>query len=55
MYIAFYRHLVAAIDIEPGDILIEEQPLMITTHWESDQMKCAKCCEDSFVMCKLVS
>ncbi|KAM7345963.1 SET and MYND domain containing, arthropod-specific, member 7 [Cochliomyia hominivorax] len=46
------RHLIAAIDIEPGDILVEEQPLLVTTHWECDQLKCAKCCEDSFVICK---
>ncbi|XP_013099943.2 SET domain-containing protein SmydA-8 [Stomoxys calcitrans] len=48
----FGRHLKAAIDIEAGDVLIEESPLLVTTHWECEQMKCAKCCEDSFVMCK---
>ncbi|XP_005188643.1 SET domain-containing protein SmydA-8 isoform X1 [Musca domestica] len=48
----FGRHLKAAIDVEAGDVLIEESPLLVTTHWECEQMKCAKCCEDSFVICK---
>ncbi|KAI8039650.1 hypothetical protein M5D96_007070 [Drosophila gunungcola] len=46
------RHLVAAINIEPGDTLLEERPLLVAPHWECHQLKCAQCLQESYVMCR---
>ncbi|EDW74550.1 uncharacterized protein Dwil_GK21977 [Drosophila willistoni] len=48
----FGRHLVAQLDIEAGDTLVEERPLLVAPHWECGQMKCAKCLQESYVMCR---
>ncbi|XP_004517860.1 uncharacterized protein LOC101458132 [Ceratitis capitata] len=46
------RQLVATADLLPGDVILEEQPLLVAPHWECEQMKCSQCMLDSFVMCK---
>ncbi|XP_017078482.1 SET domain-containing protein SmydA-8 [Drosophila eugracilis] len=46
------RHLVAAINIEPGDTILEERPLLVAPHWECHQLKCAQCLQESYVMCR---
>ncbi|EDV37404.1 uncharacterized protein Dana_GF11432 [Drosophila ananassae] len=46
------RHLVAGMNIEPGDTLLEERPLLVTPHWECGQLKCAQCFQESYVICR---
>ncbi|XP_054737026.1 uncharacterized protein LOC129243766 isoform X1 [Anastrepha obliqua] len=46
------RQLVATSDLSPGDVILEEQPLLVAPHWECEQMKCSQCMQASFVMCK---
>ncbi|XP_016996758.2 SET domain-containing protein SmydA-8 [Drosophila takahashii] len=46
------RHLVAGINIEPGDTVLEERPLLVAPHWECHQLKCAQCLQESYVMCR---
>ncbi|XP_016928682.2 SET domain-containing protein SmydA-8 [Drosophila suzukii] len=46
------RHLVAGINIEPGDTILEERPLLVAPHWECHQLKCAQCLQESYVMCR---
>ncbi|XP_055840242.1 SET domain-containing protein SmydA-8 [Episyrphus balteatus] len=44
--------LKAIIDITPGDVILEEQAILMSPQWESDQMKCSNCLKSSFVMCQ---
>ncbi|KAL7736744.1 hypothetical protein ACLKA6_015597 [Drosophila palustris] len=46
------RHLVASERIEPGETLLEEQPLLVAPHWECGQLKCSQCLQESYVMCR---
>ncbi|XP_001361024.2 SET domain-containing protein SmydA-8 [Drosophila pseudoobscura] len=46
------RHLVANINIDAGETLLEERPLLVAPHWECAQLKCAQCMEESYVMCR---
>ncbi|EDW35986.1 GL17551 [Drosophila persimilis] len=46
------RHLVANMNIDAGETLLEERPLLVAPHWECAQLKCAQCMEESYVMCR---
>lgn len=45
-------YLEASIDITPGDVILEEQPILLSPLWESAQLKCSNCLKSSFVMCQ---
>lgn len=42
----------ASLSIEPGETLLEEQPLLVAPHWECDRLKCAQCLQESYVICR---
>ncbi|XP_017465316.1 PREDICTED: uncharacterized protein LOC108358464 [Rhagoletis zephyria] len=48
----FPSKLLATSELSPGDVILEEQPLLVTPHWDCEQMRCSQCMQDSFVMCK---
>ncbi|KAH8384630.1 hypothetical protein KR093_003529, partial [Drosophila rubida] len=46
------RHLVVSERIEPGETLLDEQPLLVAPHWECGQLKCAQCMQESYIICR---